>query len=395
MKFLTKDNFQRLVKILSRYEKLTTKEQGFLYHIMDFINKQENMDMMKKNKTTIKLFLDEIKQEQQNPFNFLPIPNEITKSYFVPLNEQRNTTDIHINNDTSREEFKKVYDDSLNYIKKFQEIPIQNRNEGIKIPETLEMQILKQKLHSIYDSMYLCIDSRDRNYDQPSWNMHIDLDQTIKQIYSIEIVSMEIPKIQYIINENNNILHFQETNGITLEAIIPNGNYTISEFISQLQTQLNNVGSSNYLVSLIDDTYIQISSDLTGGGNIFNLLFDGGTENYGMKTRTIYKTKSIGDIIGFMIENKTNASNYTATEKYKLEGEEKIYLHLNNIVSVIPLSVEQGQIVYFSQEGNINFQHKFSTLQNWKHVDIQLHNYYGNFYQTGEWSLTLKLKYIQ
>jgi hypothetical protein len=404
MKFLSKDNFQLLVKVLRHNRELSSQDQGNLYHIMNFVNNQPITNIKDKNKTVIKLFYSQNKKH--NPLEHLPLPNEITKSYFVPLNQQRNTSDIQIDNDTSTQEFKIIYDDSLNFIDKINALPNENRNEGIEIPETLEMKLLKQKLwSSIYDSIYLCMDSRDRNFtnDSSSHRMHIDLDKTIKQINSIELISAEIPKIRYLIHENNNILHFQETNGITLEATIPVGNYTISELITEVQTQLNSVGASNYTTSLINNR-VRIASDLTGGGNIFSLLFDGGTENYGFKTRTIYKTNSIGDILGFIIEDKTGAGNYTASEKYKLEGDSNVYLHFTNIdcqkrydqgaFAVIPMEVNHGETMYFQQDFEI--KHVFSPLVEIHHLDVELRDYNGNYYQfNSEWSFTLKINYLK
>ena len=367
---------------------------------MNFVDTQK-LSLQEKNKSTIKLFYSQ--RQEKNPLEYLQLPSEITRSYFVPLNQQRNVTEIQIDNETSTQEFKKVYDDSLDFIEKINQLPIDNRNKGIIIPETLEMQQLRDALyHSIYGTMYLSIDSRDRNYNEQVYKMHIDLDQTIKQIYSIELVTADIPKIQYLIHEYNNVLHFEETNGVILQAVIPIGNYTISELVTEVQTQLNTVGASNYTVALINDR-VRITSDLTGGDNIFNLRFAGGTENHGLKTRTIYKTNSIGDILGFMFDDKTGASNYTATEQYKLNGENNVYVHFTNIDSykrydqgafaVLPLEVEHGEIMFFQKEFQI--KHSFSPMIEIHHLDIELRTYAGNFYKTNDWSFLLKINYLK
>ena len=401
MKFLSKDNFQLIVKVLSMNQELTSKDQGNLYHIMNFVNNQK-LNTSEKNKTTIKLFYSQ--NNYKNPLEYLKLPSEITRSYFVPLNQQRNTSEIRIDNETSTQEFKKIYDDSLDFIKKINDLPNENRNEGITIPETLEMQQLKDALfNSIYGTMYLAIDSRDRNFNQDEiYKMHIELDQTIKQIYSIELVGAEIPKIQYLIHENNNILHFEETNGTTLQVVVPVGNYTIPELLTELQNQLNTVGASNYTVTLVNNR-VRITSDLTGGSNIFNLIFSGGTENYGLKTRSIYKTNSIGDVLGFMFEDKTGAANYTATEKYKLEGESNVYLHFSNIdcfkkydqgaFAILPLEVEHGETMYFQEDFKIH--HHFSPMIEIQHLDIELKTYGNYFYKTNDWSFLLKINYLK
>ena len=41
MKFLSKDNFQLLVKVLGIKQELTSKDQGMLYHIMNFVDTQK------------------------------------------------------------------------------------------------------------------------------------------------------------------------------------------------------------------------------------------------------------------------------------------------------------------------------------------------------------------
>jgi hypothetical protein len=217
--------------------------------------------------------------------------------------------------------------------------------------------------------------------------MHIDLNKTIKQIYSIELIQLDIPKIQYLINENNNILHFQESTNLVLQAIIPIGNYTINELLLQIQNILNNIGSSTYNVSLINEK-INISSDLTGGDNIFNLIFND------------HETQaSIGTILGFDHNNKLGSNNYTAIKPYNLNGDNVVYLHLPNIeihnpFGMIHLNVNQGETVFFQSDYII--RHLFPQPINLNHLHIELRNYNNNFYRTtGEWSFLLKINFLK
>lgn len=387
MKFLSKDNFQLIIEILNYHKKLTKSEQGIVYHIMKFVNEQKNQTILEKNKTTIKLFYSQQKHEE-NPLKYLNLPDEISKSYFSDFHNQRNNKDIQINNENSTSEFKKVYNESLNFMEYIRNLPIDNRNKKIIIPETEEIQYLKQTLYnSIEDTIFLSIDSRDRNYTEPVYNMHIDLNKTIKQIYSIELIQLDIPKIQYLINENNNILHFQESTNLVLQAIIPIGNYTINELLLQIQNILNNIGSSTYNVSLINEK-INISSDLTGGDNIFNLIFND------------HETQaSIGTILGFDHNNKLGSNNYTAIKPYNLNGDNVVYLHLPNIeihnpFGMIHLNVNQGETVFFQSDYII--RHLFPQPINLNHLHIELRNYNNNFYRTtGEWSFLLKINFLK
>jgi len=95
----------------------------------------------------------------------------------------------------------------------------------------------------------LLIDSKDRDltlYEENDYQ--IELDEDINNIFSIELLHAIIPNSNYIINHSNNLLHFEENNQ-SLVATIPIGNYTLSELGTEIQTQLNNEGTSLYSVS--------------------------------------------------------------------------------------------------------------------------------------------------
>jgi hypothetical protein len=58
------------------------------------------------------------------------------------------------------------------------------------------------------------------------------------------------------------------------------------------------------------------------------------------------------------------------------------------------MEVPQGQTVFFNQEYII--KHVFSPLIEIHHLEVELRNYYGNFYSTtGEWSFLLKIDYLR
>lgn len=105
----------------------------------------------------------------------------------------------------------------------------------------------------------------------------IDLEHDLRDVISIELIKGCLPYTGYIINENNNKLFFQETLGMTLVAEIPVGDYTPNELATALESAMNSAFgvSSNYTVT--DNTATRkftISSDLSGGDNIFRLIFN-------------------------------------------------------------------------------------------------------------------------
>lgn len=107
------------------------------------------------------------------------------------------------------------------------------------------------------------IDSRDRNIDKyPEPNKYtLDLEHDMYNVISVELISAEIPNTEYIINNDNNSLHFEETNGATLIATIPVGNYTITTLATAIQTQMNATGNSTYTV--VENDFLRISEVFT------------------------------------------------------------------------------------------------------------------------------------
>ena len=89
-----------------------------------------------------------------------------------------------------------------------------------------------------------------------------------------------IPNSDYIINESNNLLHFRESSNELLVATITEGNYTSSELVSEIQTQLNNAGNSGYTVvtnnykSLTENDPSRVDQNFGNGENVFDGDYD-------------------------------------------------------------------------------------------------------------------------
>ena len=214
-----------------------------------------------------------------------------------------------------------------------------NMSMLIKQPEIFKKYLEKssQKLTKTY---HIVIDSRDRNHDvfQTTNEYEVDLNTVYKDIVSIELLSAEIPHSGYIINSSNNEIHFIETNtqvsGNTYyTATISQGNYTADELATAIVTQMNLAGQSTYTVN-IDTTSrkFKISSNTTGGDNIFQLRFRGKTEKYDQDVnRYRYIDRSIGQVIGFQRTDLTGLNNYTGQNQYNLNGENYVLLHIDNL----------------------------------------------------------------
>ena len=252
---------------------------------------------------------------------------------------------------------------------------------------------------------YLLIDSRDRNqteYPNPN-NYQIDLTEEYKDILTVSLISSNIPKSQYLINTSNNILNFIDSNSIEYEVQIPIGNYTISELTTQVENSLNAIGSSNtFTVTSDSKTNKVIISSITN----FQLLFDGGTENYNNTTRTIYKENSIGKLLGFLMTDLSGTNSYTSQNQYNLNGPTYVLLHINelnnldgiknsikNAFAKIPLDTNQNEYKFFKEQRDYIVITEFSPpLARLSQLNIRFLNYDNTDYDFGGLDHTFLLK---
>ena len=271
-------------------------------------------------------------------------------------------------------------------------------------------------MKNIYDTTtkdyFIVIDSRDRNndlYPNPN-NYQIEFDNVLKSAIAIELVSAELPVVQYNINENNNKLHFDEGSD-ELVAEVAIGQYdTISDLTLALQNALNNADGSSMGYTVTYST-ITRKITLTKGSGTFNLTFEGDTENFvHEQTRTKYPQGSIGPVIGFSRTNITGSLSYTGDNQYNLSGENYVLLYikeLENLESVSGNSVIHDTFTKINLDANNNNNIKFykqldeyisrvsftPPLASIGQMIIKFYNYDGSFYDFGgrEHSLYFKI----
>lgn len=283
-------------------------------------------------------------------------------------------------------------------------------------PEPLQKQRDEHENRLMEDHI-LVIDSRDRNYDDhPSPNSYrFSFDHPYDNIVSISLLSAEVPKSQYNVNSSNNKIYFQETNaqvsgGTFLEATIPVGDYTLATLKTALESAMNGVGTATYTLDITTNaaqSKVALSSTL-GGVDLFNLLFNGGTENFGNKTRSVYRDSSIGPVLGFNRTDKTESGSYTGDARVNLNGDAYVLMKFTdfpymdaginsdgaqNAFAKIPLDTHTDNVKYH-KEGDYEIVRTLEQLHTrLDHLDISFVNYDGSLYDFNglEHSITLKI----
>ena len=210
-----------------------------------------------------------------------------------------------------------------------------------------------------FNTSIVVVDSRNRDYNKyPDPNNYvIKLSTDYKRVKEIELLYTSIPRSQYLINDNNNIIYLN-FNGNNFIITINKGNYfqdkdgtaivsssnsiSTESFTSQnldykINTTLNKYNSiKNYIQCLYNHNtqkYYFYNSNYDSGNVLsatdildFSLDFRGNIskisniengKEYILEEKQLYKEKSIGNILGFnaIPNNLRNGPIYTNSEK--------------------------------------------------------------------------------
>lgn len=189
-----------------------------------------------------------------------------------------------------------------------------NNNILIKAPNELKNKLNDTNTRVIY------IDSRDRNIEKyPNPNDYvIYLDDTYRDIVSLELISCDVPKTEYNINNSNNILHYNDGSTVT----VPVGNYDIAGLISAF-----NAAASGVPITMAVNN---ATRKVTLTGNVSLQLSDTVPDRDG-STRKILKANSIGRILGFKPLDRASAASHVSDGVYTLANEDYIVLKFDDV----------------------------------------------------------------
>lgn len=306
----------------------------------------------------------------------IKLPKEITRSYFGHIIDPKsgNISNKNFLLDRTSNQYK---------IKPNQDIPYFGytfdayENPVFTHEEYLQARPYPLQVLTPFIDIFYNIDTRERNtIDFPNTNtFSIDLINKYN-IFGIELVNCTIPQSQYTINSYNNKFYFEETVDTLLTITINPGNYTINELITVLQNELNTVGNSSYLVTLQNTYNINISSDVTGGSGIFNILNN---------------SQNILNTLGYNNISKTGSFSYTSENRYNLNKTRTALLHFYNIPNIEPFVVVLGKRISLKL---VNILQGHSSMLN--KLAIRLTNLDGTLYENNntDYSIYLKIKYI-
>ena len=278
----------------------------------------------------------------------------------------------------------------------------------------------KQSNNKIATKMkYILIDSRDRDIDTyPNNNLFtIKLDEIIKDVLEIELISAYIPNTGYTINQNNCFIY---TNIDMSTKAVHNTTTDLLGYWTSTNTDI--VALLNILGPLICGA---VSNDATtatfkfeGAGGCF-ISYSTRTRKITIKPKDAiffvdssknYLTKSMGELLGFRRNINAN-EEITATIPINFSQNDYILLHLdnferfegrisnNNAVENAYAKLHLGngtRNVFFGRiKAFTNALTMNPTLQKLDRFEIKFTDYYGNLYDfnNGDLSLTFAVTY--
>jgi len=257
----------------------------------------------------------------------------------------------------------------------------------------------------------LNIDSRFRdNYYSTtnlSTNYHYDLPLIIKNVVSMQLVSMDFPCTFYNISSNLNNNYFSLIiDSINLTVIIPDGNYNPTDLINYINNLLSNAdGKFKYIIFELD-----ISFTASGSGKMIvgiNKNYDGIPFNFsidfvkdinGNENKSIPLPLKIGWMMGFRSGVYVNNSTYISEGIIDTLAHRYIYLVVNdynnnvndgfyasftdsilnkNILARISIQSSGFNIISQNNLGVITYPRQYFGPVNIQKLQIQLLDEYG------------------
>lgn len=333
--------------------------------------------------TKLLQYSDEEQEQNNNPDQEIPDsninntllnPKQISDWYTSEVLTQPDTNQS--NKITDRKQKIQVFDN--------EQVPM--KREQIATTDTFTLPVKQDSLNPNLKNTinrFINLDSQFRQYtsgqDSASTNYTCDLSDTIKNTLSLSLYSYQIPFSWYAIDAaygNTCFWIYDASSNITVSISIPSGNYSQSQFVTQLNTSFLNAGftftdginPANYnansgilTLNVIGLSFME-SFVITTNTQIiffdFNGILQCGVNCYSKSNH--YFNNTLGWIMGYRVPYvNVDASGNTATAILDLTGTKYLILsiddynqnHVNNsLVSISQFTNTLKMPTYYSSD---------------------------------------------
>lgn len=260
----------------------------------------------------------------------------------------------------------------------------------IEIDDSNFIQFTGSNIHYIFNnniSQYWSSNLSDQN---PSFFIYDFKKSVLIKEYSFISKNLNRPKdfnleisedgMNWIILQS--IINVSSSPNKYLSYSFPN-NYLFTRYVKFTVTNTSAGNTSQFAINNMNfvtysNTKIQIESDLVGNQqNYFNLRFLGGTNIYNDNVIPYYKERSIGPLIGFLPNDKTDLSFYSSDKDVILKNDKIIKLDINDNYFFIELESDSGKYTYKNQMDIVKL---LDNLKNFKKLNIKIKNINNTLY---------------
>jgi hypothetical protein len=380
------------------------------------IDELENLFGLSEQYHTLDVNNNELKL-QKKLLSSTSISESLRKQIIDFITNAKNKIISHIKkvNSIKRRERYEITHETMNPLVEVDDHFIQNKEETIFLTSNpsnfipgrmnpLRHRIIRQTLN--IDSRF-----RDNYYANISSNYHYDLPLIIKNVVSLQLVSMDFPCTFYNINKAfGNYFFTVIINDASFFVNIPEGNYTPTDFINCINNILstapglfkyiyvtldvsNGVSGTGKIIIGIRDNYINSNINTT-----FNFTLDFIKDVNGLENKSTPLPLKLGWILGFRNGVYENNSTYTSEGIVDLLAHRYIYLVVNdynnnvndgfyasftdsilnkNILARISVQATGFNIISQNNLGLITYPRQYFGPVNIQKLQIQLLDEYG------------------
>ena len=230
--------------------------------------------------------------------------------------------------------------------------------------------------------------NRDKGQNEkPNWFLanQIVFNQSPSKTYYLRLENILIPKTFYDIDSTNNTFIVQETGGANT-ATIPEGNYTITELLTELESQLDaNTNDGNTFTLSYDDITNKVTIQFVAGGTAtIDTIANGSTLNDPLGFgKVAYKLNDDQAVL-------VDSTDFEAPYGVDLDTKSYVKIETKNITSanyfdpdgafhigtIVPINVDRNEKQYLDNFDGVMV--KLNSKQPIKHIKMFLRDEYDN-----------------
>ena len=272
-----------------------------------------------------------------------------------------------------------------------------------------DLNVLKRK--TILQTVVLNTSFRQNYMNTSSTNFSMVLPYQFKNVMSMRLSSIQLPNVLYCFStsKKNNTIYLEETEGAKAKGTVtlPDGNYSLTDVVSNLETQINTQLGTGVRFTVTSNPFTQ---QITIANTTNKFIIDCGT---GAKSNMIVDT--MGWILGFRETKLEDEKSYTAAAVYNPTASETLYFILNdfnnsqsqnilamfsesfiddNILAMIPLTSNSFHITFSDGADLLEKKRTYFGPVNIQRIRVEIRDKYGEIadLQSMDFSFSLELE---